>query len=365
MPDVSFSKGSKKTFHYGEYEDLDFDKLGSRDKTYFGCSYIYRKALIRKHYLANTIAMFSAKNPHSVLNKSFPDTFNLELDYAEFLDESLDEAYELRQELEKNDEIEEASERKLWILKPSMSDKAQGIRLFSTIDELQAIFDSFEEGYDSDAEDEDVEDDNNGVITSQLRHFIVQEYVDKPLILSGHGNKKFHIRTYVLAVGDINVYVYKHMLALFAPREYATTDEVHDLSRHLTNTCLRDDDTIIKESLVEEFWNLKGLEQSQKDAIFAKICDNVKDLFLAATTVDKINFQPLANSMEFFGLDFLVDEDLNVHILEVNSYPDFKQTGDDLKYVVEGLVDETVQVAVKPWFEGGEAPERELLKKVL
>lgn len=313
--------------------------------------------------------MFRAKNPGSILNQSFPDTFNLELDYAEFLDESLDEAYELRQELEKNDEIAESRDRKLWILKPSMSDKAQGIRLFSTIDELQAVFDSFEEGYDSDDEEQNEDDDdNNGIITSQLRHFIVQEYVDKPLILSEHGNKKFHIRTYVLAVGDINVYVYRHMLALFAPREYDTcTDDsdIHDLSRHLTNTCLRDDDTILKESLVEEFWSLKGLEQEQKESVFARICENVKDLFLAATTVDKINFQPLANSMEFFGLDFLVDENLNVHILEVNSYPDFKQTGDDLKYVVEGLVDETVKVAVKPWFEGGEVPQSDLLKRVL
>lgn len=354
---------SGKVFHYGEYEDLDFDKLGDRDPQYFGCSYIYRKALIRKHYLANTIAMFRAKNPGSILTEAFPDTFNLELDYAEFLDESLDEAYELRQELEKNDEVQ-AADRKLWILKPSMSDKAQGIRLFSTIGELQAIFDSFEDGYDSDCEG-DYDDDNNGVITSQLRHFIVQEYVSKPLILGSHGGKKFHIRTYVLSSGDIQVYVYRHMLALFAPKSYANTDEVHDLSRHLTNTCLRDDETIIQESLVEEFWNLKGIEQQAKDEVFVKICEIVKDLFRAATSVDKINFQPLPNALELFGLDFLVDENYDVHILEVNSYPDFKQTGNGLKYIVEGLIDETVNVVVKPFLCDCETSPSDLLVKVL
>lgn len=57
-----------------------------------------------------------------------------------------------------------------------MADRGMGIRLFTSKDELQHIFEEFEG--DSDSEDETdgtVEiDSNTAVITSQLRHFVVQ-----------------------------------------------------------------------------------------------------------------------------------------------------------------------------------------------
>ena len=41
---------------------------------------------------------------------------------------------------------------------------------------------------------------------------------------------------------------------------------------------------------------------------------------------------------------------LAVSLLEVNSYPDFKQTGAQLEGVIGELMDETVRVAVAPFF---------------
>lgn len=50
-----------------------------------------------------------------------------------------------------------------------------GIRIFHTKDDLQAIFESFEE--ESDEEDEDQEGNATAVVTSQLRHFVIQVYI--------------------------------------------------------------------------------------------------------------------------------------------------------------------------------------------
>jgi tubulin---tyrosine ligase len=41
---------------------------------------------------------------------------------------------------------------------------------------------------------------------------------------------------------------------------------------------------------------------------------------------------------------------MNAWLLEVNAFPDFAQTGDELKGVVAGLFSNVVQVAVKPFF---------------
>lgn len=331
-----------KVFHYGEYEDLDLDLIQSHPTQYFTPSYIYRKALIRKHYLANTIHHFVAKNPQSILKRAVPETYQLEVDYAEFLDDSLDDAYELREEIEQGE--------KTWILKPSMSDKGQGIRVFRTLDQLQAIFDSFEEGRDSDDEEEELQDeDNNGVIISQLRHFIVQEYQDKPLLLPEYQDKKFHLRTYVVSAGDLAVFVYEHILALFAESSYTSPEDksddlIIDLAGHLTNTCLQEGN----DPLVVGFWDLKGLTLEKKTQVFDQVKEITGQLFKAASSVDKINFQPMENAVEIFGVDFLVNEDLSVKLLEVNSYPDFKQTGDELKSIIDGLFESVALLIVVP-----------------
>jgi tubulin---tyrosine ligase len=289
------------------------------------------------------------------LKDSFPETFNIEVDYAEFLDDALDEAYELRTEIEGG--------TKTWILKPSMSDRAQGIRIFNTIDGLQEIFDKYEEEEDENDEEDDDNNVSSGIITSQLRHFIVQEYISNPLLIPEYDNKKFHIRTYVLAVGALQVYIYRDMLALFAESPYVPpgNDDVVNLSGQLTNTCIQDDST--KKDSVVEFWQLKGLHQTSKQDIFQKISKITGDLFRAAVSVDRINFQPLPNAFEFYGLDFLVQSDRQVFVLEVNCYPDFKQTGEDLKQIVQGLFDCTVKLVVGPHF-GKEKIQDERLEKV-
>lgn len=313
-----------RVFHYGDYEDIDLDLVQSHPRQYFVPTYIYRKALIRKHYLANTIHHYVAKNPHSALVAAFPPSYLLEVDYAEFLDDALDDAYELRDEIECGD--------RTWILKPSMSDKGQGIRLFRSVDQLQAIFDSFEGDSDDDDNDDD-DNANNGVIISQLRHFVVQEYQSEPLLLPEYNDKKFHLRVYVVCQGNLKVFVYHHILTLFADTPYADPlphAETIDLAGHLTNTCLQEG----QDPLVVPFWELQGLDSEAKNAIFAQVKEVTGQLYKAAASVDRINFQPMDNAVEIFGLDFLVNRDLGVTLLEVNSYPDFKQTGDDLKELI-------------------------------
>ncbi|KAK7681106.1 hypothetical protein QCA50_015721 [Cerrena zonata] len=92
--------------------------------------------------------------------------------------------------------------------------------------------------------------------------------------------------------------------------------------------------------------NLAGFDK--QDTVYDKIRTITGELFRAATSVDKINFQPLPNAVEIYGVDFLVNDDLEVKLLEVNAYPDFKQTGDDLKDLIFELFDRVVNEAVLP-----------------
>jgi hypothetical protein len=58
----------------------------------------------------------------------------------------------------------------------------------------------------------------------------------------------------------------------------------------------------------------------------------------------------LPNCFELFGFDFLVDDDFNVHLIEANAFPDFKQTGQRLNNLISVLFEQTVAVAIDPFF---------------
>ena len=352
----------------GAYECLPFDHIIDHRTTLCN-AYVIRKALIRKHYLSTTAFNWTTKNPSSILATNVRPSCDFELDYAEFLNDALVEAWELQESFRRNKD-KEVEQREWWILKPGMSDRGQGIRLFSTEEELQGIFEEWEaerpesddEGDEKEGERDSKEATQGGreevkhggdyIVTSHLRHFIAQPYIHPPLLVPSNPHK-FHIRTYVLAFGSLKVYVYKPMLALFSATPYtppwafsSNTSTSQDLSAHLTNTCLQSG---IHEGSVQEFWNL-DLSQDLKQKVWKQICETTGEIFEAAAKGMMVHFQTMPNSFEVFGLDFLVDEGGTAWLLEVNAFPDFRQTGDELKGLVGGLWEEVVGTVVEEFF---------------
>ncbi|KAF2268009.1 tubulin-tyrosine ligase [Lojkania enalia] len=376
------SSTTSQFLQFLQYESIDFDHVMQHRATSLCNAYIIRKALIRKHYLSTTVSNWIVKNPESVLKRHVKPAVEFEVDYAEFLDDALVEAFELKESWERNEGKDE-KDKEHWILKPGMSERGQGIRLFSSEEELTGIFEEWDPESDDEGEEDDVcsnneekeggvggNDKGNGIITSQLRHFIAQPYIHPPLLMNleeGALPRKFHIRTYVLAVGALKVYVYRPMLALFAAKPYlppwesANSDDA--LRAHLTNTCLQD--TNEREGSVSLFWSLPAdLANSNasnrtlygpnwKETVFEQICNITGEVFEAAARSMNIHFQPLPNAFELFGLDFLIGVDhgsLTTYLLEVNAFPDFRQTGDELKGLVEGLFEGVVDIGIRPFF---------------
>lgn len=371
---------SSPLLQFASYEALDFDYALQHPTTSLVSAYVIRKALIRKHYLSTTISTWIVKHPESLLGKHFKPAVHFELDFAEFLADALVDAWDLNESFARNESKQDNPQcKEWWILKPGMSDGGNGIRLFSTLEELREIFEEWD--IDEDAE-EDADNDlgeaekvplrenasgmpeeqrggsgtPNAGMTSQLRHFIAQPYIHPPLLLQSKDGRKFHIRAYVLAVGALKVYVFQEMLALFAVKPYSpplrnTGDEGIDLAGHLTNTCFQGQST--RDSSVFRFWELDEvtLGSEWKRDVWEQICSVTGEVFEAAAREQVVHFQTLPNAFEIFGVDFLVDAEGNVWLLELNAYPDFKQTGDGLRDAVVGvLFQEVIKTAVKPFF---------------
>ncbi|KAI0704907.1 tubulin-tyrosine ligase [Cytidiella melzeri] len=387
-----------KLLQWSTYDVLDHDltlfKSGSKVLT---CAYTIRKALIRKHFLSRATQHFVAKNPNSVLKQGVPKTWEIELSFVDELDEMWsDELYDLGLVLDEAD---------TWmILKPAMADRGMGIRLFHTKEELEAIFQEFEDPEDDEdnERDDDEETEDTGVATSQLRHFVIQEYQPNPLLLDpsevplegasipalteleGH---KFHLRVYCVAQGALTVYFYDRVLALFSAKPYTSpfalesSSDPTDISAHLTNTCLQKERSEAGVRLLDELVGChilskpghtsiepqrngsNGLVFTEADVadIKKQIGELLGDTFKAALGMS-VHFQPVPNAFELYGVDFLVSHTRGVEssdvsgkfqatILEINAEPAIEMTGPRLTWILEDLFVAIGKACVAPFFQ--------------
>lgn len=266
------------------------------------------------------------------------------MSHPDYLDEALNEAFELRDTLEEN--THSTSPQVSFILKASILDKASELFMFSRQSELEEFF-----ARKSEDEDDDI---------SNVREWAIQRYLNNPKLLPNYGNRKFHLRVYVVAQSNLRVYVYDGILALFASLPYQYDGENYDRLRHITNTCAQTDSNVDESELVKEFWTLEGLD---KEKIFEQIKMITQEIFTGLHHETPI-FQPLKNAFEIYGFDFLINENDQVYFLEANAYPDFKQTGSTLSILIKELFENVVQEIILPYFHSQSTTSKSIQRQL-
>ncbi|KAI7859272.1 tubulin-tyrosine ligase family-domain-containing protein [Circinella umbellata] len=341
-----------------EYELINWSLLAAKEETTMANAYCIRKGLIRKAQFSYNVSKYLSKNPESILKQAIPETWQFELDHIDYIDEALNEVFEVERDLKENEDKSEEEMKHVFIIKPSMANKAAGIHVFDSLDQLCSIFEEPES--DDEEEDDELYVNEDQEDLTQVREWVIQRYISNPLLVN---NRKFHIRAYVLAVSNIQVYLYRDMLALFALRPYDLNNLADPLA-HISNTCIQTDEADFDEDQsVRSFWELNkfGIKDQDLEHMFEQMRDILKDVFDACTS-EMTTFQAIPNAFELFGVDFLVDADNKVYFLETNAFPDFKQTGSKLQHIIQELFDATVETAIEPFF--GDRPLKQNSKLV-
>lgn len=344
--DSKVESSNTQILQFGDFENIEWEPVVAGK--HIASSYLVRKGLSRKAQLALQIKRYCSKHPTSRLKESCPFTLILEtwnafeemkLDFGGGTFASFDTSTvlhaPLRQRLEWClEDMKEEVERPdrsgfLWILKPSVTNKGASVIVAK---DWSGILDGLED-------------------TPDIREWVLQQYIQSPLLLGGH---KFHLRVYVLCVGALKVYVYEGILVLLAAHKY-DVDDLDDIYKHLTNTARSAEDINFDEKkfvklLSEDLPELKNhpLVQDPVSAV-ASIRQCIRSItgeLFAAFENEYTIFSPMANCFELYGLDFMVDENLGVHLLEVNPGPDFKQTGNALQAVIVNLWEETCALVI-------------------
>jgi tubulin---tyrosine ligase len=187
LPDISSTsiysirpQSFSKLIQWSSYDEIDHVLTHSAHHDVRSSSYVIRKALIRKHFLSRCIHSYLTKNPHSVLRTAVPRTWEIEISFADELDDLwVDELWDLSGILDKLIASPPEKDDRWWILKPGMADRGMGIRLFNSKDGLRRVLEEFDDDDQSgDGDDDDdgaaTARDNTSIVISQLRHFVIQ-----------------------------------------------------------------------------------------------------------------------------------------------------------------------------------------------
>ena len=224
-----------------------------------------------------------------------------------------------------------------WLLKRTNLNRGRQIKIFS---DLKSILDEIEES------------------KTKCNHLIIQKYIEAPLL---YNNRKFDIRiwvlfTYISRCYNLEVYVFKegHLKACSEPFNL----DSDDLYVHLTNYSVQKYNVNFSKI---EIGNEISFKTFQEDLDKNNKCKNFKkDIFpkilkiiaISANSVkNKINILNRNNCFEIFGYDFILDENYEPFLLEVNTNPGLEESSPLIKMLVPRMIDDALRLTIDKVFE--------------
>jgi hypothetical protein len=317
--------------------------------------------LVTKHGLYESIKQYCAENG-SDMSTITPLTFHLrphgrvlkEEDQSEmtnFL--KYNETINVLQAAEADGEVS-ASDSCVWILKPSScANRGMGILMErGVLGVLRALGYPAAHAPSTDTPPESV---SSPAGSGGPRGYIVQRYMESPMLVHG---RKFDIRCFLLLVlrdGSLKAYAYRDGYVRTSGSKYSMKN-IKDRATHLTN------DSVQKKAsnygkheaankLTYSEWQ-GTVEQDYPDAppnvVFATILPAIREQMRVSVMATKKRLEQscVRRSFELLGFDFMVDSHFRPTLIEVNSNPSLEFSCPMLEQLLSGLVENVFSVAV-------------------
>jgi hypothetical protein len=193
----------------------------------------------------------------------------------------------------------------LYLLKASDLDIGTGISLHHRIFSINKN------------DKESIEFITKGFTDRYYYKYLIQQYIMNPLLYNG---RKFHIRVASLAYLN-HVYIQPHPYIILSTHQY--TSNIDNYHAHITNTINSADSSVLLEEAFPQLFPF----------LMEKIIDIIKDVFknINVFEIDETMFSPIKGipfkMFEIYGIDFIVDENYNLFLLEINTNPGLHDSG--------------------------------------
>ena len=190
--------------------------------------------------------------------------------------------------------------------------------------------------------------------------FVIQKYIERPLLIHG---RKFDIRCWVLWNYDGRVYLFKEGYLRTSSQPYAIDPaNPDDMFTHLTNNAVQktsqaygahEDGNQISYSAFQEYCRTQtDNPRLQGYSVEDHLSPAIKKMVVRSVFATKDLIDPMKRKhcFELFGYDFIIDEDFNTWMIEVNTNPCLEESSSLLKMLLPRMVENMLELSVDSLF---------------
>ncbi|XP_072306327.1 protein polyglycylase TTLL10 [Eucyclogobius newberryi] len=236
-------------------------------------------------------------------------------------------------------------QRHMWICKPTGLNQGRGIFLLKSLEDMNAFRHKLQEGQ---------ADHKPLHYHHQPQARIVQKYIQNPLLLKG---RKFDVRSYLMIACTTPYMVFfRHGYVRLTCDLYDLN--TNDMSTHLTNQCMQKKNPLYSQLKEDTVWSMESFNTYVNDR-FAVAKDLPRDWVLGLFTKRmqqimtqcflsvKAKLDCRLGLFDLIGCDFMIDEDFNVWLLEMNCNPALHTNCSVLQEVIPSTVHETLDLTLE------------------
>ena len=215
----------------------------------------------------------------------------------------------------------------IWIIKPSNLSRGRSIQCINSLNQI------------------------NNISSNINNYFVIQKYIENPMIIY---KRKFDIRQWVLVthLNPLTLWMWEEPYLRFSAEDY-DIDNFSNIYSHLTNNSIaKYSEKYKSESLIkEDMWELdyfkKYLKENyNRENIWDEIYEKMKNAIICSFDSGKHEIVYRENCFELYGYDFMIDNELNVFLIEINSSPAMDYSTSITQKLVQEMSENLIQIVI-------------------
>ena len=215
----------------------------------------------------------------------------------------------------------------IWIIKPSNLSRGRSIQCINSLNQI------------------------NNISSNLNNYFVIQKYIENPMIIY---KRKFDIRQWVLVthLNPLTLWMWEEPYLRFSAEDY-DIDNFSNIYSHLTNNSIaKYSEKYKNESLIkEDMWELGNFkkylkENYNKENIWDEIYEKMKNAIICSFDSGRHEIVYRENCFELYGYDFMIDNELNVFLIEINSSPAMDYSTSITEKLVQEMSENLIKIVI-------------------
>jgi len=242
--------------------------------------------------------------------------------------------------------------KNLWIIKAPNLNRGRCIKVFNDYNKIIKFINEINKGnvheYDNINEEEEINIDKKGY-KYKSNKIIIQKYIEKPFLYYG---RKFDIRIWVLLTHKMKAYMFKEGHLKVSSINYDL--DSNNSFIHLTNYSLQKynkyfskyekGNEVSFETFQKYINDIIKKDINFKEYVYPQFIEIIRNTIKCSKNI--INPKNRENCFELMGYDFLLDEDFNVFLIEINTNPGLEISSEIIKILVPRMIDDALRLTV-------------------